>query len=497
MSSLLDRVQAHQRGGSAGRALARVASGKAFSEPPFWSLDSLRLPTLAASTPGRERVENNFEGYVQSAYKADGIVFACIVARMRVFAQARFGWREEKDDGEAGDLFTTPQQRRLLRRPAPNMTLLNMLSMMEVDVSLAGNYYATTVDSRGRWGNASKGGAGRRIVRMRPDWVWIVIDAPSGDPYALDAKVLAFIYEPPIAGGGVARSKPVVLLPDEVIHYAPVPDPIAQHRGMSWLTPVLREIASDKAATAHKLAFFERGATLQTVASLDKDVDVDAFDAFVARFEAQHAGTENAYGTLFLGGGADVTVIGTDLQKLDYKNVQGGGETRIAASAGVHPTIVGLSEGLSGSSLNQGNFNAARRIMVDGTMQWLWGEAAASIETVFDRPSEDAYLSADTRSIPFMREDAEDAAKIMAMEATMLRTLGDGGWVPPSIVDAILHRDWGRLKHSGKLSVQLQTPGQTLNGSGSGGPVNNGSEPLMVEAAKALMLTAWGEHGPR
>ena len=488
--SLLDRVDAVYRAGRSVATRSAPASGKAFSEPPFWSLDSLRLPMLAASTPGRERVENNFEGYVQAAYKSDGIIFACIIARMRVFAQARFGWREEKDDGTVGDLFTTPVQRRLLRRPAPRLTLGNLLSLMEVDASLAGNFYASTVDGRGRWGAAATG-PGRRVVRMRPDWVWIIIDSPSGDPYALDAKIISYIYEPPLAGNGIPRSaKPVVLLPHEVVHYSPVPDPIAQYRGMSWLTPVLREIASDKAATAHKLAFFERGATLQTVASLDKDVPVDAFDAFVERFRAQHEGVENAYGTLFLGGGADVTVIGTDLQRLDYKNVQGGGETRMAAAAGVHPTLVGLSEGLSGSSLNQGNFNAARRIFVDGTMRWLWGEAAASLETLFDLPNPDAYLDVDTRSIPFMREDAADAAEIMGKEATVLRTLGDGGWDPPTIVEAIRHRDWARLKHSGKLSVQLQPPGQQPPSSGNGATANG------VEAAKALMAAAWGDHGP-
>lgn len=485
MAGLLERVAAAYRGSG---TVARQPTGKSWSEAPFWSLDSLRLPMLAASTPGRERVENNFEGYVQAAYKADGIIFACIVARMRIFAQGRFGWREDKEDGTLGDLFTTVQQRRLLRRPAPAFTLGNLLSQMEVDVSLAGNYYATTVDNRGRWGKSATG-PGRRIVRMRPDWVWIIIDAPSGDPYALDAKVVAFIYEPPLAGNGVARSGPVVLLPNEVVHYAPIPDPIAQHRGMSWLTPVLREIASDKAATQHKLAFFERGATLQTVASLDKDVSVDAFDAFVERFRSQHEGVDNAYGTLFLGGGADVTVIGTDLQRLDYKGVQGGGETRMAAAAGVHPTLVGLSEGLSGSSLNQGNFNAARRIFTDGTMRWLWGEAAASLETLFDRPSEDAYLDVDTRYIPFLREDALDAAEILGKEATVLRSLADGGWDPQSVVESVRYRDWSRLKHSGKLSVQLQAPGQTLNGGG------NGAASLDAAAAKALMASAWGERG--
>jgi hypothetical protein len=74
-----------------------------------------------------------------------------------------------------------------------------------------------------------------------------------------------------------------------------------------------------------------------------------------------HAGVANAYKTLYLTAGADATVVGKDLQQLDFKVVQGAGETRIAAAAGIHPVIVGLSEGLAGSSLNAGNFAAARR----------------------------------------------------------------------------------------------------------------------------------------
>jgi hypothetical protein len=75
-----------------------------------------------------------------------------------------------------------------------------------------------------------------------------------------------------------------------------------------------------------------------------------------------------------------------------------------------------------------------------------------------------ASLWFDTRSVPFLREDAADAAKIQAEEAATIVALVKDGFTPESAIDAVRNRDWGRLKHTGLLSVQLQPPG------GSQGP---------------------------
>jgi hypothetical protein len=37
-----------------------------------------------------------------------------------------------------------------------------------------------------------------------------------------------------------------------VAHFAPIIDPLADFRGMSWLTPILREIQADQAMTRHQ-----------------------------------------------------------------------------------------------------------------------------------------------------------------------------------------------------------------------------------------------------
>jgi hypothetical protein len=232
---------------------------------------------------------------------------------------------------------------------------------------------------------------------------------------------------------------------------------------MSWLQPVVRETMADGQMAKHKLKFFENGATLSAVATLPKEIGPPEFKEFVEAFKESHKGADNAYKTLFLGGGADVTLIGADLKQLDFKVTQGAGETRIASASGMHPVIVGLSEGLAGSSLNEGNFNAARRLTADKFFRPAWRTAAASLQTLVTPPNSSASLWYDDREIAFCREDAKDLAEVQLKHATALRTLTDAGYEPDAAVEYLDTDDMSVLigKHSGLFSVQLQPPGTT------------------------------------
>lgn len=418
-------------------------------EAPFWALDNLRFPFSSASTPREERVENDFEGYVNGAYKSNGIVFACVDRRQQVFSQALFQFQRR-----GGDMFGSPEL-GLLEEPWPNGTTGELLAHMEYDASLAGQFYCTTVDEAGRIGRNATG-PGRRISRMRPDWTTLVIDAPSGNPYGLDARVVAFMYEP-MVGGQV--SEPTVLLPSEVCHYSPKPDPTARFRGMSWLTPVIREIMADKAAVKHKLKFFENGATPNLALKFDKDVKTEQFNAFVEKFNASHRGVDKAYKTLFLAGGADPVPLSMDFKQMDFRVTIAAGETRLAVASGVPAAILGNSEGLSGSSLNTGNFSAARRLFVDTTIRDLWAKATPSLARLITPPA-GAKLVIDARNIPFLREDARDDAEIRAKDAQALRNLTDAGYQPDAAIEYIRTGDLSKLigNHTGLFSVQLQPP---------------------------------------
>jgi phage portal protein BeeE len=447
---LLERIKANPRPEKK-RSLTFGGTGQGFDQGSFWQ----HLNLLGGGLSGnQERIENDYEAYVQKVYKANGIVFAAISMRHLVFSEARFQWRPMQG-GMPGDLFGT-EALDILERPAPNQTTGELLARMLITADLAGNYYGTIADDAGRLGRSATG-PGRRIVHLRPDWVTIIIGSHSGDPNAADAKVLGYRYTP-LGSAGTPQSDPVLLLPNEVCHFSPEPDPEARFRGMSPLTSVIREIQADKAATEHKAKFFENGATPGVAIKFDKDTDEDAFEAFVEGFKASHQGSWNAYKTLFLTGGADITPVSMDLRQLDFSTTQGAGESRILMALHVHPTLAGSSEGLDGSALNAGNYMAVRRSFVDSTMRPLWRMACASLESLVPPPSKDVQLWFDTRGIAFLRDDQKDIAQIRSLEAGTIRQLVDAGYTAESVIEAVVAEDWKLLKHSGLFSIQLQPP---------------------------------------
>lgn len=504
---------------------------KSFTQPNFWELDeSSSYPFLSTSLHGNEEtIGNDFEAYISGAYKQSGVIYACIQARMLAFSEARFAACSYQDDGRPGELEYPPSL-ELLERPWPGGTQGELLARMELDVSLAGNFYATVVDDAGRVGRRATGD-GQRVVRLRPDWVTIIIgskkDPDGAHPYDVTAKVIAYEYKPPVNGmttgvlQDLEREHSMLLLPEDVCHYSPIPDPAMRYRGMSWLTPVINEIKADKAATKHKLKFFEHGGSPKTAIALDKEITVEQFDQFAERFKEQHAGAENAYRTLFLAGGATATTIGADLKQLDFKATQGAGETRIAAASGVPPIIVGLSEGLASATYS--NYGQARRRFADNTVRPLWRSASVALEQLIDL-GEGQHLRVDDRDIAFLREDLVDRADISQKQAIQIRQLVDGGFDPDAVVRAVSQYDMSELEgsHTGLMSVQLLPPGlgtidpltgqptapdpemtAALNGpmpqGGGGAPQSSSGSPkpgaaLGGSSANAAKSAKWPEH---
>lgn len=393
-----------------------------------------------SATPGEEIGGSDLQGVVEGVYRRNGVAAAAMFIRMAVFSEARFVYRR-RFGGRVGELWGD-EGLALLEGPGGGSG--GLLSRMLNDADLVGNAFVAR--RRGR------------LVRMRPDWVSIVIGIPEGsddeteDPGEnVDAQVVAYLYHP---GGPAAGKDPVILFPEDVAHFAPIPDPLASFRGMSWLTPVIREVAGDNLATTHKTKFFQNAATPNMVVTLDIS-DIDTFKDFVAEFEKEHKGASNAYKTLFFGAGAEAKPVGSSFREMDFRSTIGVSEARIAMAAGVPPTILGTTEGLQGSSLNAGNYGQARRRFADGTMRPLWRQVCASLEHLV-APPPGSQLWYDATDIPFLQEDQKDEADIRAADASTIRQLTDGGYIPDSIVEAVTANDMSLLKHSGLPSVQVQ-----------------------------------------
>lgn len=407
----------------------------------YYGIGGGQVQTSYAANPV-EPIPNSFMGYVTGGLFDNPVVAGLEWTRVNIFSEARFVWQQLRS-GRPGDLFGTADL-SLLEQPWTGGTTGDLLARALLDADLAGNSYTARINDE--------------LVRLRPDWVEILLGKRlirmSGQARHVGWRKLGYAYW---EGGKGVTDDPAVFLADEVAHFAPLPDPLATYRGMSWLTPVVREIQSDRQATTHKQAYWENAASPNLAVSL-KTAEPEVFAKFVEQMDRQHKGAENAYKTLYTGAGADVTVIGRDMQQSDYSNIIGKGETRIALASGIHPVVAGLSEGMQGSALNAGNYQAAKRATGDKTFRPLWRNVCGSMQVLFPPPS-GSQLWYDARGVAFLRDDAQDVAAIQQSEAITIRNLLDAGYTPDSVKAAVLANDWGVLQHSGLYSVQLQAPG--------------------------------------
>lgn len=411
-----------------------------------------------------EPTPDGFTGFAQGAWGGDAVVFACMALRQLVFSAIRIQW-QRISNGRPAELFGTTGLRPV-EVPWDGGTTQDLLNRMIQDADLAGNFYGVRDTPLARIGGDV---STFEIVRLRPDWVVNVREARAIRGAQVGHRRLGIAY---FEGGTHSGNDPVSFQPGEFCHFAPYPDPLADWRGMSWLTPVVREIRADLQMTAHKQKYFENGATPNVIVKYPVGAREEDMRKVQKLFRDKHEGTDNAYRTMHIGGGADITVVGSNMEQVDFKTVQGAGETRIAAAAGTPATVVGLSEGLAGSSLNAGNYASARRRMADGTMHPLWQNAVGSLAPLIATPSAlgtdwPRYQSGfvrlwyDTRDVSFLRDDSKDEAAIAQTKAATIRQYIDAGFTPESAVVAVDTGDLGKLSHTGLFSVQLQEAGTT------------------------------------
>ena len=410
---------------------------------------------VVGTSPNTEAAPRDFETVAHDIYMGSGVVYMVAQARAKIFSEARFKWRRVNEPATPFNLFTS-RGLDLLERPWQNGSTSALLMRAIQDVDIAGNFYCVrTTDHQNR----------PRLRRLRPDWVEVVL---TKDPtMATEVDVLGYAYYP----GGIGNGEPEYFSAEEVAHWAPDPDPRAQYLGMSWLVPVMEEVMTEKEAQKHRRNFFRRGAQLGVAVTVTKDkaVTADKMRQFKEEFLSKHQGARNAHEPLFLGPGADVKIIEADPSTWDTRSISGLAETHIAGVAGVPPVVAGLSEGLSGSTLNAGNYKVAARGFIDRTIRPLWHSFANAIEPLIDPPKprkgngSPARLTVDEREVSVLNDDRLEDADIMGKHTTTFNTLITNGCTFESAQEYIVTGDFTVLKDSGYKSVQLYKPGELLS----------------------------------
>lgn len=427
--------------------------------------------TTTYGLPSQETILPQLAMSARAAYATNAVVFGAILARLMLFSEASFAFRDLTDK----HLYGANEQdgRRLtslrkLEQPWPNGTTGELLARMIQDADLAGNAYI--------WDT------GDQLVRLRPDWVTIVSELVRDVSGRQFRKVLGYHYEPPPAV--YDQGQPADFNVDEVAHWSPITDPWANFRGMSWLTPVFREIAADNAMTQYKIRYLENSASPNLLIKYTQSLDPEYAEKIAARVAARHGGVDNAFRTMVIDEGADVTVIGNSLEQMNFATVQAAGENRIVIASGVPGIVIGSKEGLMAATYS--NYEQAMRRFADLTMRPLWRSVCACLAQLVAVPS-GARLWYDISDIAALRQGEKEMADTMLVRAQAISELVRFGFDPESAVSAVGSGDVEQLTHAGlpvdvttfvpkaaPPPIQLPEPGKPV-GTVAALPATNGS----------------------
>lgn len=376
----------------------------------------------------------------REAYAANGIVFACIAARMALLSEARFRLQSTADMHLFGNAGLG-----ILEYPWPNATAGELWARLELGDSSAGNAFFRRAEP--------EDGTDALLVEMRPDCVTIISEEardtagrtfrrPVG--YAEDLKPL-----------GITDRDPQFYTTDEVAHYSPNPDPSASFKGMSWLTPVLREVGADQAMTTYKTEHLRSGAQLGIVVKYAQKLQPATIDALRDRIQARYGGPANSGKTLVLDQGGDVTVAGSTLEQLQFTALQGASETRICAAAQVPAEVIGIEGPRSAS----GNYELAIRRFADLWARPHWRAGCAVLQHLVRLVGQDgsespvgppARLWFDVGEIAALRE-----GELARAQAYLVKTQG----LQASVASGYTRESAIKAADSGDLTQLVPDPG--------------------------------------
>ena len=222
------------------------------------------------------------------AFTGNSVVFACAAVRQAVFSEIDLRWQDLATKKLYGNQALIP-----FEQPWVGGSQADVFGRMEQDATCAGNSFWINAGSLVRSDTVN-------LQQLSPDKVTIMsakVDGRFGGSLGWEKAGYWYTED--------EDSIPEWLELSEVAHYAPTPDPRAFWRGMSWLTPVLREVDVDNSFNDFKQSHMENAATPNLVVTFDPSVTPDQFKLLTEVIKRKMTGSSNAGKTLALGGGAE------------------------------------------------------------------------------------------------------------------------------------------------------------------------------------------------
>lgn len=301
------------------------------------------------------QIDTTWRSLVKETYGSNTVAYSAVRMLSQSIPEARL--TAYTGEGETRkELPTTHPLRMLLRSPNELMTGFERDELMTIQMSVVGR----TV----WWKERNVGGGVMAMWPLRPDRVGPVYSEDT----TLGKRVLAgYAYVPP---DGVVP----ILLKREDCLACNFPDPDGESGGMvegfGPLCVASRQISADNKATDHVgslLAnYAQPGVALKMQGEIPNEVTANLIKA---KYKQEFGGAKLGEPAL-LDAGAEIQLLGFNLQQLEFPELRANAEARICAALGVPAILAGVKVGLDRSTFS--NMSEARQFFAETTLSWYW-----------------------------------------------------------------------------------------------------------------------------
>ena len=365
------------------RPAASPYSGKALFDPVSWDLLIGLHQFSSAEAPRRAYTSSELE----QLYCTHSVIYACV--RKIVAAASEATPRIGRDHTAGFEPLADHLLLRLLRRPNREMSYADFLGHFLTHLLVTGESFL--------WERRNRAGFIDELWPMPTSWV-----TPRGDPSS--GRLLHYEIRQ------LNKNRAPLRVPPADMTVVRFPDPAHPGRACGPLMAAARDVQLDDEREnylAEMLANLKAPGLVLYQPDGWTPPQRDAARAVLA----DTVGRGQRGSPLFLEGESARVDMIAPLKDLDWPGLTSLNETRICATFGVPPIVIGLRSGLEHGTY--ANFEQAERSFYRGTMPPLWRmlEDAFTRGLLQDEGEHDLVLRFDTSSVKQLQEDTNERAR--------------------------------------------------------------------------------------
>jgi HK97 family phage portal protein len=293
----------------------------------------------------------DFRTYASEGFNINAIIYSAIMYKVRAVTQASpLAYKGKEDQPER--LPITHPLSRLLVRPNPHMSWVEMQGLLTVFLNLSGNAYVYIDREK------QKQGIPGALWPIRPDEIYLIPDQNT---------IKGYLYVP--RTGSIKDGVPILL--EDMIHVK-FPNPLDPYNGLGYGMSPMAAIAQtgdiDNAVTKFLKVFFDRGAQPVGMLKFAQPLDQIQVDQIKERWRKVYGGVDNWADVGVLDSGADYKQMSYNFNEMGFDILDNRNESRIIGPFGVPPILLGTRFGLENATYS--NYETARKAFWEDTMTY-------------------------------------------------------------------------------------------------------------------------------